>query len=78
MTYAPHFFPNLDLLAFFLLRLPPILFEQEIELVGFGEARQIVNTHCLGCHSKYPTDDQYKKAPKNQVFDTPEDIIKDN
>lgn len=49
---------------------------QEIELVGFGEARQIVNTHCLGCHSKYPTDDQYKKAPKNQVFDTPEDIIK--
>ena len=48
----------------------------EVEQVGFGEARKIINTHCLGCHSKYPTDDQYKVAPKNQIFDTPEDIIK--
>lgn len=47
----------------------------ELEQVGFGEARNIINTHCLGCHSKFPTDDQYKVAPKNQVFDTPEDII---
>jgi uncharacterized membrane protein len=48
----------------------------EVEQISFGEARKIINTHCLGCHSKYPTDDQYKKAPNNQVFDTPEDIIK--
>jgi uncharacterized membrane protein len=48
---------------------------KEVEQIGFGEARKIINTHCLGCHSKFPTDDQYKIAPKNQVFDTPEDII---
>ncbi|HIF15110.1 MAG TPA: hypothetical protein EYQ86_07280 [Bacteroidetes bacterium] len=47
----------------------------EADKVSFGEARSIINTHCLGCHSEYPTDDQYKIAPKGVVFDLPEHIL---
>lgn len=42
--------------------------------VDFARAQEIVVKRCLTCHSANPTDDVYKVAPNDIVFDTPEHI----
>ncbi len=42
--------------------------------VRFAEVRAIVDRHCLSCHSATPTHELFTTAPKNVVFDTPEQI----
>ena len=34
----------------------------------------LITTHCVGCHSRTPTDDIFKVAPLGVVLDTWEDI----
>lgn len=42
--------------------------------VNFARAQEILVKRCLQCHSANPTDDVYKVAPNNIVFDTPAHI----
>lgn len=42
--------------------------------VNFARAQEIVVKRCIPCHSAKPTDDIYKVAPNDIVFDTPEHI----
>src|SRR5690606_4588280 len=42
--------------------------------VSFTRAQEIVVRRCVPCHSRHPTDDQYRVAPNDIVFDTPEHI----
>lgn len=42
--------------------------------VPFARAQEIIVKRCIPCHSDHPTDDIYKVAPNNLVFDTPEHI----
>jgi len=37
---------------------------------------ELVNTHCVGCHSRTPTDDIFKVAPLGVVLDSWEDITR--
>ncbi|HEY2804874.1 MAG TPA: urate hydroxylase PuuD [Gemmatimonadales bacterium] len=46
-----------------------------VDMALFGEARAIMNRRCLPCHSQYPTDDIFKVAPNNVMFDTPQEIL---
>jgi uncharacterized membrane protein len=39
--------------------------------VDFARAQEIIVKRCLPCHSAHPTDDVYKVAPNNIMFDTP-------
>jgi uncharacterized membrane protein len=42
--------------------------------VPFSRAQEIIVQRCMQCHSTHPTDDIWKVAPNNVVFDTPEQI----
>jgi uncharacterized membrane protein len=42
--------------------------------VTFARAQEIIVQRCNSCHSSHPTDDVFKVAPNNVVFDTPEQI----
>ncbi|MEW5917600.1 MAG: urate hydroxylase PuuD [Gemmatimonadota bacterium] len=42
--------------------------------VAFAEARVVINTRCLTCHSAFPTDEIFRSAPNGMAFDTPEQI----
>ncbi|HWL87037.1 MAG TPA: urate hydroxylase PuuD [Polyangiaceae bacterium] len=42
--------------------------------VDFTAVRIIMRQRCSPCHSAKPTDDQWKQAPNNVMFDTPEQI----
>jgi uncharacterized membrane protein len=42
--------------------------------VSFARAQEIIVQRCMQCHSTHPTDDIFKVAPNNVVFDTPEQI----
>ena len=46
------------------------------EPVDFADVRQIVNTHCISCHSATPTDEGFEEAPLGVMFDTPKDVRK--
>ena len=40
--------------------------------VTLAEAQTVVSTRCLSCHSSQPTDDVFKVAPNDTIFDTPQ------
>jgi len=42
--------------------------------VGFARAQEIIVKRCTRCHSANPTDEVYRIAPNNVIFDTPEHI----
>lgn len=42
--------------------------------VNFARAQEIIVKRCIPCHSAHPTDDVYKVAPNDIIFDTPEHI----
>ncbi len=42
--------------------------------VPFSRAQEIIVHRCMQCHSAHPTDDVFKVAPNNIMFDTPEQI----
>ncbi len=42
--------------------------------VEFSAVRIVMRQRCSPCHSAKPTDDQWKQAPNNVMFDTPEQI----
>lgn len=42
--------------------------------VSFARAQEIIVQRCVSCHSSHPTDDTFKVAPNNVMFDTPEQI----
>ena len=42
------------------------------EPVSFAEARAIINTGCLACHSQWPTDKVLSLATGGVHFDSPE------
>jgi uncharacterized membrane protein len=42
--------------------------------VNFARAQEIIVKRCTRCHSANPTDDVYRIAPNNIIFDTPEHI----
>jgi uncharacterized membrane protein len=42
--------------------------------VAFSRAQEIIVQRCTRCHSAHPTDDVFKVAPNNVMFDTPEQI----
>ena len=42
--------------------------------VTFARAQEIIVQRCMRCHSSHPTDDVFKVAPNNIMFDTPEQI----
>lgn len=43
-------------------------------LVSFSEARTIIDTHCIQCHSKVTTDPAWPSAPNGVMYDTPEQV----
>ncbi len=43
--------------------------------VGFARAQEIIVKRCLPCHSSNNTDDQFRQAPADVKFDTPERIV---
>lgn len=44
------------------------------EPVSFGEARALINKHCLSCHSAWPTQPGMLAATKGVHYDHPDDI----
>ncbi|HEU5320184.1 MAG TPA: urate hydroxylase PuuD [Methylomirabilota bacterium] len=40
----------------------------------FRVARQIVDSRCVSCHSRAPTDDVFRAAPNGVAFDTPQSL----
>ncbi|HEX5058079.1 MAG TPA: urate hydroxylase PuuD [Kofleriaceae bacterium] len=42
--------------------------------VPFARAQEIIVQRCMRCHSSHPTDEIYKVAPNNIMFDTPDQI----
>jgi len=42
--------------------------------VSITEVQEIIQKHCVQCHSSAPTDDVYKTAPNGVKYDTPQDI----
>ncbi len=46
------------------------------EEVEFTQVRQIVNQHCINCHSATPTEEGFEEAPLGVAFDTPGDVRK--
>lgn len=44
------------------------------EVVAFQDAYDVVQKHCLSCHSSAPTDEIFKVAPLGAIFETPEQI----
>jgi uncharacterized membrane protein len=43
--------------------------------VSFARAQEIIVKRCMVCHSAHPSDDVYKVAPNNIMFDSPENIV---
>ena len=43
--------------------------------VPFARAQEIIVKRCMVCHSAHPTDDTFKVAPNNIMFDSPENIV---
>jgi len=43
---------------------------------SFAQVRQVVETHCAGCHAERPSYPGFASAPKNVVLDTPEAILR--
>jgi uncharacterized membrane protein len=43
--------------------------------VPFSRAQEIIVKRCMVCHSAHPTDDVFKTAPNNIMFDAPENIV---
>ncbi|MGQ0648468.1 MAG: urate hydroxylase PuuD [Gemmatimonadaceae bacterium] len=41
----------------------------------FADARAVINTRCLACHSAYPTDSVFRAPPNGVAFDTPGQIL---
>jgi uncharacterized membrane protein len=50
---------------------PSVVIEDK---VGFARAQEIIVKRCLPCHSSNNTDDQFRQAPSDVKFDTPERI----
>ncbi len=50
---------------------PKVTLDHEVD---FARAQEIVVKRCLRCHSAHPSDDVFKVAPNNVVFDTPEQM----
>ncbi|HMP90945.1 MAG TPA: urate hydroxylase PuuD [Kiritimatiellia bacterium] len=44
------------------------------ELVEFAQAREVINAHCLSCHSAWPTDKVLSLATGGVHFDFPKEI----
>ena len=44
------------------------------EPVSFAAAYDVIAKRCISCHAKRPTDENFRVAPKNVVFDTPAQI----
>jgi uncharacterized membrane protein len=42
--------------------------------VAFARAQEIIVHRCMQCHSSHPSDEVFKVAPNNIMFDTPEQI----
>ena len=47
---------------------------QSGERVAFTAVRGVIERRCVSCHSRTPTDDIFRTAPNNLVFDAPESI----
>ena len=45
-------------------------------MITFSEVNNIIKYRCGVCHAKYPTFEGIDKAPKNVIYDTAEDILK--
>jgi len=41
---------------------------------SYAEARAVIGTHCVSCHSEQPTVPAFPIAPSGVVFDTPEQM----
>ncbi len=52
----------------------PAKHAEAVAAVTPAEVRQIIRTHCSGCHSDTPTHASVTEAPKGTVFDTMEQI----
>ncbi len=60
------------LIALFIMTSPSTLSAQKtVDNVSFSKARQIISQRCIACHSAHPTDDVFKIAPANIMFDEP-------
>ena len=49
---------------------------QSVAVVTDERVAELVNTHCVGCHSRTPTDEIFKVAPLGVVLDSWEDITR--
>ncbi|MDP2596984.1 urate hydroxylase PuuD [Alteromonas stellipolaris] len=49
---------------------------ENVAVVTDERVAELVNTHCVGCHSRTPTDDIFKVAPLGVVLDSWEDITR--
>ena len=43
--------------------------------IDFARAQEIIVHRCMPCHSSHPTDDQFRQAPGDVKFDTPNQIV---
>lgn len=41
---------------------------------SYAEARAVIDTHCVSCHSEQPTISAFPIAPSGVIFDTPEQM----
>jgi uncharacterized membrane protein len=48
--------------------------DKNARTVSFSEVRTIINDRCVQCHSVITTDEIWKVAPNNVMFDTPDQI----
>jgi uncharacterized membrane protein len=46
------------------------------EPVSFGEARAVINRHCISCHSAWPTQPGMSAINKGVHYDYPDDIVR--
>ena len=49
--------------------------KDNLEIVNFNEANNIIQYRCGVCHAQNPTFEGFDDAPKGVIFDNPEDII---
>ena len=42
--------------------------------VTFAQVQEIIDTHCVRCHSQTPTHEIWREAPQGVMFDTPDQI----
>ena len=47
---------------------------EKASIIGSEHVAGLINTHCVSCHSRTPTDDIFKVAPLGVVLDSWEDI----